>query len=111
MGTPAVRSIVLVAFPFSDLTATKLRPAIVLADAGRGDFILCQITSNPYADSSAIRLTDADFDFGSLRHVSFARLGKLSTANETLIVKSVGALTQSTHHAVVNGVVTLLQQA
>lgn len=34
--------VVLVRFPFSDLSQTKLRPAIVLADAGRGDWILWQ---------------------------------------------------------------------
>lgn len=35
MGTPAKRSVVLVPFPFSDLNRAKLRPAVVLADAGR----------------------------------------------------------------------------
>jgi mRNA interferase MazF len=33
-------AIVLVPFPFSDLSNTKLRPAVVLADAGLGDWIL-----------------------------------------------------------------------
>ena len=37
MGTPTAGSVVLVRFPFSDLSQTKLRPAVVLADAGRGD--------------------------------------------------------------------------
>jgi mRNA interferase MazF len=40
----------MVPFPFSDLSQSRLRPAIVLADAARGDWILCQVTSNPYAD-------------------------------------------------------------
>ncbi len=31
MGTPAVRSVVLVTFPFSDFSASKLRPAVGLA--------------------------------------------------------------------------------
>jgi mRNA interferase MazF len=47
MVTPAARAIVLVRFPFSDLSHAKLRPTVVLAHAGRGDWILCQITSNP----------------------------------------------------------------
>ena len=47
MAAPAAGAVVLVRFPFSDLTSSKLRPAVVLADAGKGDFILCQITSNP----------------------------------------------------------------
>ena len=33
---PSVGSIVLVPFPFSDLSQSKLRPAVVVADAGRG---------------------------------------------------------------------------
>ncbi len=46
--------VVLVRFPFSGLSQTKLRPAVVLADAGRGDWILCQATSKPYADGAAV---------------------------------------------------------
>lgn len=61
MGAPASRAVVLLCFPYSDLSASKLRPALVLGDAGRGDWVLCQITSNPYADTSAIQLDTADF--------------------------------------------------
>jgi len=59
--------VVLVRFPFSDLSQTKLRPPVVLADAGRGDWILCQVTSKSYADSAAVVLETADFQRGSLR--------------------------------------------
>jgi hypothetical protein len=37
--------------PFSDLTQSKLRPAVCLADVGRGDWVLCRVTSNPTAAS------------------------------------------------------------
>jgi mRNA interferase MazF len=46
--------VVFVRFPFFDLSQIKLRPAVVLADAWRGDWILCQVTSKPYADSGAV---------------------------------------------------------
>ena len=58
MVTPSVGAVILVPFPFSDLSQAKLRPALVLADAGKNDWILCQITSNPYQDSKAITLTE-----------------------------------------------------
>jgi mRNA interferase MazF len=56
MGALAVGQVVLVPFPFSDLSQAKMRPAVVLADAGRGDWILCQVTSNPYGDARVITL-------------------------------------------------------
>jgi hypothetical protein len=37
VGTSAAGAVVLVRFPFSDLSRSTMRPAIVLADAGRGD--------------------------------------------------------------------------
>lgn len=88
----AAGTVVLVPFPFSDLSESKLRPALVLAQAGQGDWILCQITSNPYADSQALRLMDADFVTGSLVRESFARPGKLFTAHQSLMVRTVGQI-------------------
>ncbi len=66
MGTPPVGSVVLVPFPFSDLSNSKKRPAVVVARAGRGDWILCQITSNPYSDPNSIPLDFRDFVHGGL---------------------------------------------
>ncbi len=60
MVTPSAGTVVLLPFPFSDLTKSKLRPAVVLADAGGGDWILCQVTSNPYSDVHAVPVTDEE---------------------------------------------------
>lgn len=92
MVAPAAGAVVLVRFPFSDLSQTKLRPAVVLADAGRGDYVLCQVTSKPYGDTSAIELHDGAFASGSLRILSYARPAKLFTANQNLIASQVGSL-------------------
>ncbi len=59
MVTPSIGEVVLVPFPFSDLSQSKVRPAVCLADAGRGDRILCQITSKPFGDSLASSLDAA----------------------------------------------------
>jgi len=53
--------VVLVRFPFSDLSSSKLRPALVVAPAGGTDWMLCQITSNPYSDPAAVALTTGSF--------------------------------------------------
>jgi mRNA interferase MazF len=109
MGPFAIRQVVLLPFPFSDLTASKLRPALVLANSGNGDWVLCQITSNPYADPSAIPLTEADFAQGSLQRVSYARASKIFTAHESLFQRATGQLTPECHSQVVRVIVKLLQ--
>lgn len=109
MVTPTAGAVVLVHFPFSDLSQTKLRPAVVLADAGRGDWILCQVTSKPYGDTRAIKLEDTSFSAGSLRVLSHARPGKLFTANRDLIISEVATLKSQSLKQVVDAVVDLLR--
>lgn len=95
MGAFAAGSVVLIPFPFSDLSRIKLRPAVVLATLDKGDCILCQVTSQPY-DSQATPLHQQDFSEGSLQRTSYARPGKLFTAHISLLQSEVGKLTQST---------------
>lgn len=109
MVAPAAGVIVLVRFPFSDLSQTKLRPAVVLADAGHGDWILCQVTSKPYGDARAIKLEDAHFASGSLRVTSYARPAKLFTANRDLIVAQVATLNQESFTQIIDTVVKLFR--
>jgi len=73
-------SVVLISFPFSDLSKSKLRPAVILA------------TSQRYSDLKAIELSNRNFQSGSLRKTSFVRTGKLFTANDSLIVSNIGKL-------------------
>ena len=109
MVAPTAGEVVLVPFPFSDLSQTKVRPAICLADAGRGDWILCQITSNTYGDPHAVPLDASDFASGGLLIASVARPGKLFTAHAGLLVRSVGVLTPPAFGRVLSAVMALLQ--
>lgn len=109
MVTPFIGAVVLVPFPFSDLSASKLRPALILADAGKGDWILCQITSKPYADDTAIELASADFAQGGRKLISYARPGKLFTSNISLMKTQAGVLKQDKLDIVVNAVIKLLR--
>ena len=57
--------VVVVPFPFSDLSEAKRRPALVIADLAGDDFILCQITSQNVKDSYSIPLDEEHFEAGS----------------------------------------------
>lgn len=92
MGALGPASIVVVEFPFSDLSGARLRPAVVLASAGRGAWLLCQITSNPHSDPQAVKLTPAALSAGALADISFARPVKVFTSHASLIRKRIAIL-------------------
>ena len=109
MVVPEPGAIVLVRFPFSDLSQTKLRPAVILAFAGGSDWILCQVTSNPYGDARAIQLDENSFSAGSLRVLSLARPGKLFTASQGLMVAAVAKLKPGPFRRITDSVIALLR--
>ncbi len=88
-------TVVVVPFPFSDLSEFKKRPALVVANQIGEDIILCQITSETKFDDYSVILTNNDFEQGSLNLVSKIRPNKLFTANKSLILYKVGDLKNS----------------
>jgi mRNA interferase MazF len=78
--------VVVVPFPFSDLTQAKRRPAVVLAGLDGDDVILCQITSQSIADRYSVMLADADFVSGTLKQKSNARPNRIFTADSHIIL-------------------------
>ena len=101
--------VVLIRFPFSDLSRTKLRLAVILVDAERDDWILSQVTSNPHIGTPSIRLTDTSFGIGSLHLVSYALPGKLFTAHRGLIVAHLGTLKSDVFNEVVETVINIFR--
>jgi len=67
------------------------------------------VTSNPYGDPRAILLAQDAFATGSLRVASYARPGKLFTANASLIVSEVGQLQPAAVELIINGVIGMLR--
>lgn len=86
--------IVVVSFPFSDLSHAKKRPALIVSSLIGDDFILCQITSKHTKDFYSILLSENDFASGSLRQESHVRPNKLFTAEKTIILYKVGSISK-----------------
>ncbi len=108
MGAFKKGSVVLIRFPFSDLSSQKLRPAVVIAKVDQEDFILCQVTSRPY-DSRAIALTGSHFAEGSLHRVSYARPGKLFTACGSILLKEIGVLETAAVGRLIDAIVEVIR--
>ena len=85
--------IVVVPFPFSDLSGQKRCPALVLANSQGNNLILCRITTSLNRDIYAISLEKSDFEWGLFPEDSYSiRTNKLFTAKSKIIVRKAGAL-------------------
>ena len=102
--------IVVLPFPFSDLTRAKRRPAVIAASLSGNDIILCQITSQRVRDRYAIELNDSDFETGTLRQKSNIRPNRLFTADTHIILYQAGHLKVERVNAVIEKVVEILRQ-
>ena len=108
MAIPATGSVVLISFPFSDLSSSKLRPALVLAHIGHDDLILCQLTSKPYDDPNAIPILSENYSSGSLPITSYARPGKLFTASNSLISGTIATVSPKILQTVIDTLISIL---
>jgi mRNA interferase MazF len=87
---PERGDLLLVPFPFTDLSAAKRRPVLALTTADSlGDFIAVPVTSRPQGEHS-IALTAAALVSGSLPAPSWIRTNRVVTLNSSLVVKAVG---------------------
>jgi len=94
--------IILVPFPFTDLTTVKQRPALVLSanwfNTSRDDCVVAAITSQIPSDlqPDEYRLSASDLLAGGLPKPSLVRLGKLFTMSKSLLHKQLGTLPEVT---------------
>ena len=107
MGKFVKGEIVVVPFPFSDLSASKRRPALVLVDLPGDDIILCQITSQNVKDSMSIHIDTADVTNGKLNNPSNVRPNRLFTADENIIQYSLGQLKSGKLNDIISTIVTM----
>jgi mRNA interferase MazF len=94
--------IVVLPFPYSDLSASKRRPAMVLTDLTGDDIILCQLTSQFVKDNYAIALDSSEFKKGSLNKPSNIRPNRLFTAEKSIITRKVGTVKPEVFEKVVD---------
>ena len=108
MGKFVKGDVVVTPFPFSDLSAAKKRPALVVAVLSGDDVILCQITSRNVADNLAISLTNTDFTSGGLHQNSNIRPNRIFTADSNIILYRAGVLATAKVQGVVAKIIQII---
>jgi mRNA interferase MazF len=102
--------VVVLLFPFSDLSSSRKRPAVVVTNLTGDDLILAQITTaSSRSDEYAVPLETDDFQTGKLTVSSLVRTNKLFTADVSIISSKIGALNESKIKEIQNSLVNIFE--
>ena len=101
--------VVVIPFPFSDLSVVKRRPAFVVQKLPGDDVILCQITSRKFRDRYSLLIDNSDFARGGLNRVSFVRPGRIFTADMDIVDYRIGTLKVEITEKVIRRIIDIIK--
>ena len=94
--------IVLIPVPFTDLSASKRRPVLIVSNnnynAAKHDIIVAAITSN--LTQAGIPITNNDMISGQIPKPSVVRSDKIYTLDQRIVVKPIGSVSKAVQEAV-----------
>jgi mRNA interferase MazF len=108
------RDIALVLFPFSDLSAQKVRPVLILSNdkynQQSADVVVCGLTTNlkPAPYSIIVDVTDVEQP-GTLRHTSKIKADTIASLEQSILIKRIARLKPSVFKQVVAEIEDLIK--
>ncbi len=108
------RDIVLVPFPFSDLSGRKVRPILILSNdvynQKSADVVVCGLTTNlvPTPYSIIVDITDVE-QSGTLRHKSKIKVDAIASLEQSLLIKRIARLNISLFSRVIAEIEDLIE--
>lgn len=109
------REIVLVPFPYSDLSTTKRRPVLIISNNDYNnafnDVLVCVITSNQFQEEFSVRLENEDLEIGVLPESSVVKTHKLFTINKTKILKKFSVIKPEFYDQIKDKIEVLIQRS
>lgn len=89
---PSVYDIVLIPFPFTDLSSVKLRPAVVVANPYGDDIIVSFISSRNIGTANVNDVKVVASGENGLKKNSTIKCSKLATLDQKMLVGKLGTL-------------------
>jgi len=106
------RDIILIPIPFTDLSAEKKRPVLVLSDdtynKSSSDILVVMVTSTRHRMPYDIAINKDDMDSGELPKQSYVRSDRVFSIAQKLIVKTYGCVTETFYQTVYESVEQLI---
>ena len=106
--------LVLIPFPFTDLSGTKRRPVLVLSPAAYNrrsrDLIVCGVTSNLRNRANSVELDRSGLLSGTIPARSLIKVDKLFTLEQSLAIRKLSRITPGLLAAVRSRLRSLLER-
>jgi mRNA interferase MazF len=107
------REIILISFPFSDLSGAKVRPALVISNndyqAAYGDTVVLALTSNLSRSDYKVSIETQDLETGTLPVQSAVRVDKPFSVLQSKILKIQAKITLAKFEEVKATITNLIQ--
>ena len=108
------RDIVLVPFPYSDLTGIKKRPVLVISNDSYNkrfeDILVCVITSQDYNDEFSIKIEDIDLEYGFMPEISCVKCHKIFSIHKSKVIKKYSSLSSEKYKSIYNVLINLFSK-
>ncbi|MDQ6889195.1 MAG: type II toxin-antitoxin system PemK/MazF family toxin [Bacteroidota bacterium] len=108
------REIVLVPFPYSDLSSSKRRPVLIISNnnytKNYPDILVAVITSNIFKDEYSVELKNNDLELGILPEKSVIKCHKLFTIDQSRVLKRFSILGEKKFDEVIAFLNKLIQR-
>lgn len=102
--------VIVLEFPFSDLTTYKRRPALIIKVPRGEDVIICQITAESQEKNVEILIKNNELVKGELKRDSYARIDKITTIKKTRIKYKIGSLKPEKFKEIIERVISFLKE-
>jgi len=100
--------VIVVDFPFSNLSDYKKRPAYVVQKLDGDDALVCQVTTQNASDDYSVSVNSVDFERGRLNHPSNIRPNRLFTVDTNIVDRVVGHLNENKIEEVKNKIIEII---
>jgi mRNA interferase MazF len=104
------RDIVIIPFPYSDLTGMKQRPALIISNSRLNkteDRICCLVTSNPESKENKIAIDSLEKN--KLPFKSWVKPHRIFTVNEKVIRKKICTISDKTYKNIKDSIDRLIE--
>ncbi|MDQ2719675.1 MAG: type II toxin-antitoxin system PemK/MazF family toxin [Bacteroidota bacterium] len=109
------REIVLVPFPYSDLSSSKRRPVLIISNnnynKNYADILVAVVTSNLFKDNYSVELHNDDLELGMLPEPSIIKCHKLFSIDQSQVLKRFSIVKEKKFDEVIRFLNKLVQKS